>query len=671
MPLAAVLTKPCNDPVRMKFASIHITGFKRFADPAVLRVRGKTLALLGHNESGKTSLLDALAHLSREGFAAATEFTDRATRPGNQTVLSARFVIEEADVIAVHAALEDRAYVGAIRAGDLWGISKRANGRRYLGDLPGLVLVRDVSVRERLVSELATVEGDGWESLPLDTYNEDQQKTVQTAIAATKQALEEHKETDPLPDDALAQLASLLGELVAWSETAGNHPALDAIRRSVSQVEANERADSPSRVAELTLFARIPKFIVFDEDARQLPSFTAFTEDPAAGLTNLLAAGGTTFAELSSLAGQDDSREALSEQELQINRRLELLFRDWSQREVTPAIRVDASGIQVVGRDRNSPLLDSPLAQRSEGMRMFAALAAFLHARDESWSSEPVLLVDEAELHLHYDAQADLIRVFDRQRIAQCVVYTTHSVGCLPEDLGLGIVVIEECGEERSRISQSFWTRGPGLRPVMLALGATALSFTPARRVVIGEGAHEAILLPTLLRQVRENQPLNDPLGFQIVGGLAGIPPAAATSLEEEAGTVIYIVDNDDGGRAAAKTLPKVVRDSGRVFTLGEGTDASCIEDFVSAEILVKALDDVLKSDGKPAANKMPSDVPASGRAAWLSGALGERGIVGGRTRIAQTSVIAGAESGLIEPSRLEAVQALLAAVEAIFPAVP
>jgi len=653
----------------MKFASIQIAGFKRFADPAVLRVRGKTLALLGHNESGKTSLIDALAHLSRDGFAAATEFTDRATRPGNQTVLSARFVIEEADVIAVHAALEDRAYIGAIRAGDSWEISKRANGRRYIGPMPGLV--RDVSLRERLVSELAAADGDGWDSLPLDTYNEEQQGTVRNAIGATKQALEEHKETDPLPDDVLAQLTSLLSELVAWSESAGDHPALDSIRRSVSEVEANERADSPSRVAELTLFARMPGFIVFDEDARQLPSFTAFTDNPAAGLTNLLAAGGTTFAELSSLAGQDDSREALSEEELQINRRLELLFRDWSQREVTPAIRVDASGVQVVGRDRNSPLLDSPLAQRSEGMRMFAALAAFLHARDESWSSNPVLLVDEAELHLHYDAQADLIRVFDRQQIAQCVVYTTHSVGCLPEDLGLGIVVIEECGEERSRISQSFWTRGPGLRPVMLALGATALSFTPARRVVIGEGAHEAILLPTLFRQAREHHPLNDPLGFQIVGGLAGIPPAAAASLEEEAGTVIYVVDNDDGGRAAARTLPKKVRDSGRVFTLGEGTDASCIEDFVSAEILLKAIDDVLRADGKSAANKTPADVPASGRAAWLSGILEERGIVGGRTRIAQTSVIAGAESGLIEPSRLEVIRELLTAVEAVLPAVP
>ena len=32
-------------------------GFKRFADDALLRVRGKTIAVLGPNEAGKTSLL--------------------------------------------------------------------------------------------------------------------------------------------------------------------------------------------------------------------------------------------------------------------------------------------------------------------------------------------------------------------------------------------------------------------------------------------------------------------------------------------------------------------------------------------------------------------------------------------------------------------------------------
>jgi hypothetical protein len=210
------------------------------------------------------------------------------------------------------------------------------------------------------------------------SYNDDQQTAARSAIEATKRDLEEHREGESLPDEVLDRISTLKAELDTWTEAAGENPTLDALRAEVAELETEERADTPARVAQLVLFARIPEFIVFDEDARRLPSFTAFTDQPARGLTNLLTAGGTTFEHLSSLAGQENGREALNEEELQINRRLELLFRDWSQRDVTPAIRVDATGIQVVGRDRGAPLLDSPLAQRSEGMRMFAGLAAFL-----------------------------------------------------------------------------------------------------------------------------------------------------------------------------------------------------------------------------------------------------------------------------------------------------
>jgi len=203
-------------------------------------------------------------------------------------------------------------------------------------------------------------------------------------------------------------------------------------------------------------------------------------------------------------------------------------------------------------------------------------------------------------------------------------------------------VVVEESDSERSRVSQSFWTGGPGLTPIMLALGATALSFTPARRVMIGEGAHEAILLPTLLRQARKDIPSHTPLGFQIVGGLSEISATTASRLEEEAGTVLYVVDNDDGGRAAAAVLPQRVRDSGRVLTLGEGTDAECIEDFVAPSILVQAVDEAFIADGRVALRLQARDVPSIGRAKWLEDKLAASGCYEARTRLAQSAAVLG-----------------------------
>jgi AAA domain, putative AbiEii toxin, Type IV TA system len=308
------------------------------------------------------------------------------------------------------------------------------------------------------------------------------------------------------------------------------------------------------------------------------------------------------------------------------------------------------------------------MSQRSAGMHVFAALLAFLTAKSVDSQSRPVLLVDEAEMHLHYDAQADLVRLFEHQDVAQVVVYTTHSIGCLPEDLGLSVVVVEECGEERSRLSQSFWTRGPGLTPLMLALGATALSFTPARRVVIGEGAHEAILLPTLLREVRKTQDLGTPLGFQVVGGLAEIAADAVGSLDEEAGTVVYLVDNDEGGRQIRALLPQSIRSAGRSLVLGDGTDITCIEDCVSAEVLVRTIDTVLAEDGKTPLSLNAADVPASGRAAWVDQHLAAGGSPAARTRLAQAAVLNALPGGLGEPSRTGPLKALLSSIRAIFP---
>lgn len=65
------------------------------------------------------------------------------------------------------------------------------------------------------------------------------------------------------------------------------------------------------------------------------------------------------------------------------------------------------------------------LDERSDGLRWFVALVAYLHS--ESVEAPPILLVDEAEQHLHYDVQADLVRAFERQEAVADVIYTTHS----------------------------------------------------------------------------------------------------------------------------------------------------------------------------------------------------------------------------------------------------
>lgn len=106
--------------------------------------------------------------------------------------------------------------------------------------------------------------------------------------------------------------------------------------------------------------------------------------------------------------------------------------------------------VNVVENDVYTSVFD----ERSEGLKAFVAMNAFVAAKR---GTRPiVLLIDEAENHLHVDAQADLIEMFSQQNLVEKIVYTTHSPACLPSDLGLGIRAVVPDAAETSRISNSF-----------------------------------------------------------------------------------------------------------------------------------------------------------------------------------------------------------------------
>ena len=98
------------------------------------------------------------------------------------------------------------------------------------------------------------------------------------------------------------------------------------------------------------------------------------------------------------------------------------------------------------------------IAERSDGLRQFLALLMFLSSHP-NLKVPPIVLIDEVERHLHYDAQADLVQMLAHQDVAAKVVYTTHSLGCLPEDLGLGVRMVEAT-DHLSQINNWFWSNG-------------------------------------------------------------------------------------------------------------------------------------------------------------------------------------------------------------------
>jgi putative AbiEii toxin of type IV toxin-antitoxin system len=210
------------------------------------------------------------------------------------------------------------------------------------------------------------------------------------------------------------------------------------------------------------LGSRRPRFLPFEPNARELLSAYSFEEEPNVALFNLLSLAGTSWSALSEASSDAGRIEGI----LQLaNEKLAEVFRAWQQFPMTVRLRVADNVVHVLV-SMVEPGDYIGIGERSAGLRQFVALRA--HIASKNAGPEPILLVDEADIHLHYDAQADLIQVLNEQEEAAKVIYTTHSAGCLPPDLGTGIRIVLPTKEtdahgdlndtDDSKIVNWFWT---------------------------------------------------------------------------------------------------------------------------------------------------------------------------------------------------------------------
>lgn len=459
----------------------------------------------------------------------------------------------------------------------------------------------DLQPRQKLLKDLAGAQG-----LLRGPEKEEGRKLFDTVFKQLSST------NDFLGTTIIKSIRDLASQLKNSAHPARKDEADRALNLSglLTDLANHEENSLPQRVRNI-LSDRRPQILSFDaEDRNLLKEYDLSAEDkrPNALLNLTRVARLDLAALLRSMKSKDVARVRELIDEANLN--LKMTFSAaWVRNDVVPHLTADGTVLHLLVSTQNKGLSD--IDERSDGLRWFIALVCFLEGKGHI--ERPILLVDEAETHLSYDAQASLVGVLETQTLAQKIIYTTHSAGCLPSDLGTGIRPVIPTEEETSKIQNGFWVHGQGFSPLLLAMGLGPLSFTAARNVLIGEGASECLLLPTLVRQATGIKQLL----FQVAPGAATASPNDLSALLSEGGRVAFILDGDEGGRKRKALLLRAGAKSDHVITYADfGNDPLVFEDLIDPEQYVAAFNDELKRWQSAVPSLRVDDLPCVGRAA-------------------------------------------------------
>lgn len=586
----------------MRAISIQFYGYKRLADTQC-NTDSKMVAFLGPNEAGKSSVLSGLDWFSNgTGPLDPKAFNRGQDKDDSKAVVRVRYALDDED----RQIIKD---LGAVEDATTFILARYPDGTHRTGILPALT--QSPKPFEHLATEIARFEKTWANSIAiditgLDPDDENAEPILNPWLDSAKALAAAHPSgswndewENPL-DEFTGWLTDgpnetdyleLDGAALA-SETERDQALADAINAARDVLEG----DSVEVRARAAMRDRVPEFALFTQADRDLASAYELSDanlrtNPPQALANLIWVADLDLDKLWDAISTANTAVART-LERRANEALTNRLGDkWSQEKIDVQFNVNGSQLEILIVEKSDNGSDTPFSERSDGLRMFIALVAFLARHD--WPQPPVLLVDEAETHLHYDAQADLIEVLTNDVEATQVFYTTHSPGCLPRDLGTGIRLVAPIAGRRdaSELRNDFWTNErPGFTPLLFAMGAGAAAFSAFRRAVLTEGAADMILLPSLIRAATG---LPD-LPYQVAPGLAN-HHGSGLELEETAARVVYLLDGDKGGNKHRDWLIEAEIDEDRIFQFPEGTAP---EDYVHPDRYLEVVNGLISSTG-------------------------------------------------------------------------
>jgi predicted ATP-dependent endonuclease of OLD family len=585
----------------MKLIAFRVQMYKCFIDSGWIEITPLTV-MVGKNEAGKTSLLKALHKFKPfkpEPYSMDREWPrgKRDIRDEKQVVTTARFELEDAEKNGLTEILGNELKSNIVE------ICRNYAGQYFIPSPPELIYsdILPDYVKEVAISSLQKIDevaGETFKHKAQQVHDEacnairngkfadlvamasKQQKEMQQSLSAEQAP--ERKVEEIFVEQHTAKLIEIASQLV---------------KEVSNRKKANEY-----------LINRIPT-LIFMSEYRAFTGGAQLDQVKQRKDRGQLNEEDKTLITILDLAGLDLNKEVEKGNSQEREQRqydiddasatlTEAISQRWKQRRYEVQFRADGQSFYTFVKDEKDPSLIR-LEERSKGFQWFFSFDLMFMYESKGTFKGCVILLDEPGLHLHPDAQRDLLRRMEEYAKENILIYTTHLPFMIDLTKPERIRVLSETSGG-SIVTYDLTSAQPEARFVLqAALGMNgSTSYLLSKRNLIVEGVDDYWIITELSNLFkRMNKPaIQDDIFITPAGGASEAAYLATFMIGQKLG-VCVLLDSDKAGQDARDALVKkwITRyqsHSAKVLSLGEIMDTKgrefAIEDIFPEEYFLE-----------------------------------------------------------------------------------
>lgn len=513
----------------MELIKARIKNYKSIVDSGDIYFSSTLTILAGKNESGKTSILEAL-----EDFHENSKIRETARRFKGEGVpeVAVTFKLDKSEV--------DQTYKEA-------GLDQSVKGGM------SLTLIKRQGI------DGYVLDGDSRAGLGFPSIYSLSRKTILDAQKEMQSIIKRTVVNLPVPELTAANrleqyklnVNTFRDQVLATVEISEDDKSSIALQADTVESASDkhyERERECSAFIKAFVDKKLPYFILFSSFEDNFPESVELSKlAESEWAKDLEAVTDFRIEKISSV----NKQEQINHQE-QVNAEFTDKFEKfWSQDSISLQISKDGDNVNfwiVEGGDRYLP------SQRSKGQQWYLSFYIKIVARLREGVPN-VILVDEPGLYLHAKAQKDLLKILTAHSSTYPVIFSTHSPYLIREDLLENVRLIEKrdgCTNVLGKVHAHPTADKETLTPILTAIGLginDSITNLDQKNNVVVEGIEDVFYLQAFKYLLGTTT-----LNFINGGGASNMGIVGAV-LEGWGANVFYLFDNDQGKKDGTKRL--------------------------------------------------------------------------------------------------------------------